>query len=109
MDYLTLKFSLLEKLKANFIQMQDYLAYGDSDAATRTCIDNFRIVEALEKVDTRVVVPEDRRKSLIYLLQELVALQESCQVVLEKSASDFRRELNVDLIKRQLKLYLYQN
>lgn len=84
--------------------MQTLLSYGDGESAVKITHQNERILFLLEHHKDKNI------KSKVIEIRELVEcclrLQQDCDEKLESITSEYKKELNTHLIKRQLKTHL---
>jgi len=93
-------FQLLRILKSNLEKMQTFLSYEDGESAVKITFQNDRILVLLEKYKT------ESAKSGVTQIQDLVntciTLQEDCDQKLQSITSEYKKEFNTHLIKRQV-------
>ncbi|MBP9889955.1 MAG: hypothetical protein KBF93_26895 [Leptospiraceae bacterium] len=92
-------FQLLRILKSNLEKMQTLLSYGDGESAVKISFQNERILSLLEKYK------EPSAKSdvaLQTLVNACLILQEDCDKKLQSITSEYKKELNTHMIKRQI-------
>lgn len=91
---------LLKILKSNLQKMQSLLSYGDGETAVQITFQNEKIIGLLEKYKS--FLNESMTSDLQNLIKDCSYLQEECDEKLQAITSEYKKELNIHLIKRQL-------
>ena len=92
-------FQLLRILKSNLEKMQTLLSYGDGESAVKISFQNERILSLLEKYKEPSGNLDVAQQALV---SDCLILQEDCDKKLQSITSEYKKELNNHMIKRQL-------
>lgn len=95
--------SLLRILKSNLQKMQTLLSYGDGESAVKITFQNERIIALLDSCKNAQATDELKIQELV---EDCLLLQEDCDSKLKSIALEYKKELNIHLIKNQLHRHL---
>ena len=97
------RLALLRILKSNLQKMQTLLSYGDGESAVKITSQNERIIALLDSCKNRQASEDIKIQELV---EDCLLLQEDCDNKLESIALEYKKELNIHLIKNQLHRHL---